>query len=82
MAEKVKIHTRQIRSTWFCFATIGYDYSFKGETVIEAQEKMRDKLRELQIDFPTLEFTQPVTYKEDRIKKAAIGYAKNRVDNI
>ncbi len=42
----IPITTKLLRKRWFCFATFdGYDYSYTGKTMEEAQNKMKARLK-------------------------------------
>lgn len=79
----ITIHTKQVRNTFFCYATIGgYDFTFSGDSIPEAQLKMCQILvdsgeiynctwalpdTKQNTPTPSVDTKPPVTMQRDRI---------------
>ena len=78
------IQTKLVNGKYYCYATIfGYDHSFSGETIYDAQKQMRDLLERNKfsgrIDWEQLNVIEDTQITN--LPTAPIGYAKSRIDN-
>lgn len=78
----ITISTRQNRhGNWWCNTTVGYDYSFEGKTIADAQKQMKDLLDKKGIPAEERKWQEPKLYpKQEETPKPEIGYARWRID--
>jgi len=80
----MEIETKLLKGKFYCYATIyGYDYSFDGNTIDEAQSQMRDLLMKNNIkgnvEWSALRVIE--SPENTQLPPAPITYAKSRIDN-
>lgn len=82
------IKTKLLKSKFYCYATIdGYDHSFYGDTLDEAQSQMRVLIDKKKIQgkiFGKVEWEPIKSIKEPKLpvpKPPYIRYSSSRIDN-
>lgn len=79
------IYYKIIKGVYYCFGTLnGYDYSFEGNTIHVAVEKMKAKVSELFLaNKVTWHIEHPTSVSDgEEIIKPPVTYKKNRIDNL